>query len=189
MRHSIPILLAVLAVSPLSAAAAPRAPPQTTASPRVDPAAVAAANRLLDAMNYDQLVDRTMNAMIAEAERTVPQKLEAVSGTALPADLKAKLTTVISDFMRRLATANRAEMRQGTALIYARHFTASEINHMIELQRDPVLVKMQVELPQIMTESMALSQASLEQETPRMMEQLKAVIEEYERNKGEKPAT
>jgi hypothetical protein len=60
---------------------------------------------------------------------------------------------------------------------------------MIELQHDPVLVKMQAELPQIMTESMALSQASLDQETPRMMEQLKAVIEGYERNKGEKPAT
>jgi hypothetical protein len=80
-------------------------------------------------------------------------------------------------------------MRQGTALIYVRHFSATEIDHMIELQHDPVLVKMQAELPQIMTESMALSQASLDQETPRMMEQLKAVIEGYERNKGEKPAT
>ena len=187
MRHSIPILLAALAASPLSAA--PAAPPQAPASPRLDPAAVAAANRLLDAMNYDQLVDRTMNAMIAEAERTIPQKLEAASGTAIPDDLKAKLTTVISDFMHRLATANRAEMREGTALIYARHFTASEIDHMIELQHDPVMLKMQAELPQIMAESLALSQASLDRETPRMMEQLKSVIEEYERNKGGKPST
>lgn len=188
MRHSLPILLAALAASPLSAAA-PATPAQAPVSPRVDPAAVAAANRLLDAMNYDQLIDRTMNAVIAESERTIPQKLEAASGTALPEDLKAKLTGVISDFMRRLATANRAEMRQGTALIYARHFTATEIDHMIELQRDPVLMKMQSELPQIMTESMALTQASLDRETPRMMEQLKSVIEEYERSKGEKPAT
>ena len=188
MRHSTPILLAALAASPLSAAA-PAAPPRASVSPRVDPAAVAAANRLLDAMNYDQLIDRTMNAMIAEAERTIPQKLEAASGTALPNDLKAKLMSVISEFMHRLATAHRPEMRQGTALIYARHFTATEIDHMIELQHDPVLVKMQAELPQIMAESMALSQASLDQETPRMMEQLKAVIEGYERNKGEKPAT
>ena len=102
---------------------------------------------------------------------------------------EAKLTTVISDFMHRLATANRAEMREGTALIYARHFTASEIDHMIELQHDPVMLKMQAELPQIMAESLALSQASLDRETPRMMEQLKTIIEEYERNKGGKPST
>jgi len=48
---------------------------------------------------------------------------------------------------------------------------------------------MQAELPQIMAESLALSQASLDRETPRMMEQLKTIIEEYERNKGGKPST
>jgi hypothetical protein len=91
--------------------------------------------------------------------------------------------------MRRSASANRADVRKGVLLIYARHFTVAEIDHMVEMMRDPVMVKMQAQMPQIMVESMALGQASMNREMPRMMEELKAVIEDYVRNKGQKPAT
>lgn len=180
----------IAAASPLTPLAA--APPTTVVAvspPQVDPAAIAAANRLLDAMDYDRLLDRTTSAAIAEAEKSIPARLEAASPQPIPDDLKAKLSTLIVNFMRRSASANRADVRKGVVLIYARHFTVAEIDHMVEMMHDPVMVKMQAQMPQIIVESMALGQASMNREMPRMMEELKAVIEDYVRNKGQKPAT
>jgi hypothetical protein len=192
MRRSLPILFAAATAISSSALGAPAAaPPAPASQPQavVDPAALAAANRLLDAMKYDQLIDRMMDAMIADAERNIPTRLETMAKTSLPEDLKAKLTTIISNDMRKLQTVNRPQMRQGTALIYARHFTAAEIDHMIVLMGDPVMVKMQAEIPQIMTEAIALNQANVEREMPAMLDQLKTVIENYFSKKSEKPSS
>jgi hypothetical protein len=182
MRLLVPLCLAASAAAVQPLAAAPVAPAARPAS--VDPAAIAAANRLLDAMKFEELLDRTMTAVIADAEKTIPARLEAAAKEPIPADLKAKASALIVDFMRRAATANRAEVRKGTALIYARHFTAAEIDHMAEMMRDPVMVKMQTAMPQIMTESMALSQANIDREMPKMMEELQTLLEQYSPDKG-----
>lgn len=176
------IAAAVLAVTPIAPALA--APPPVASTTKVDPAAVAAAGRLLDAIHFDQLLDRTMDVMIAQAEKTLPEKLQAATDEPIPDDLKAKVVGVIEDFMRRTSTANRAEIRKGTALIYAHHFTAAEIDHMAEMMRDPVMIKMQAELPGIMSEAVTLSQASVDRETPQMIEQLKSLIEDYAKTKA-----
>src|SRR4051812_37418546 len=104
MRRSLPILFAAATAISSSALGAPAAaPPAPASQPQavVDPAALAAANRLLDAMKYDQLIDRMMDAMIADAERNIPTRLETMAKTSLPEDLKAKLTTIISNDMRK----------------------------------------------------------------------------------------
>lgn len=188
MRRFIPLLFALLVAVPNAASAVAQtgvAQPKSS----IDAGTLAAANRLLDAMNYEDLMDRTMTAMIAESERSLPAKLEAAVQQPLPDDLKAKLTTFISDYLRHASIANRAEMRKGTALIYARHFTAAEIDHMVELMRDPVMVKMQARMPQIITEAVALGQANMEREMPAMIEKLKSLVEDYLRTKDEQPAS
>jgi hypothetical protein len=154
-----------------------------------DPTRIAAAEKLLDKMHFDQLTDRTVEAMIADAQKAFPAQLEARMGQALPAVLKDKLFAVIAASLRRGMTLNRANMRRGTVMIYASRFTAPELAHMIELQNDPVMVKMQAELPQIMAESAALGSAAMQSEMPRMAKDIEQIVKDYFAANGDKPAT
>ena len=172
--------LAALLCFAAPALAAPAAP---------DVARTEAAEKLLDAMNYDRLVDRTIDAMIADAEKNFPAQMEARVGQPLPVDLKDKLFAVIAKSIRRAMADNRANIRRGTAMIYTSRFTAAEIEHLVELQKDPVMVKMQAELPQIMAESAALGRAAVEGEMPRMQTDLEQVVKDYFAANSDKPAT
>jgi hypothetical protein len=179
MRRSLTCLGLVAALS-LSA-------PLVAAPPAPDAARMAAAARLLEAIHYDSLVDRTMDALIADQQKTFPQRLEAEIGSPLPDDLKAQIFDVIAQSIRSAMTVNRAEMRRGVALMYASRFTAPEIEHLIQLQTDPVMLKMQAEMPGIMTESAALGQAAIQREMPNMTKKLEALIKNYYGKDG-KPA-
>jgi hypothetical protein len=172
-RFCLPLLLLASAASAAPDAGSPV--PQD----RLDAAA-----RLLTAMQYDQLMDATTGRLIAELQRALPAQMEAQSDQALPDDLKQKLAQVTADFMRQQMAANRPEMRKSTMLIYAHHFTADELDHLARLQSDPVLQKMQKELPAIAAETVAFTQAEMQRDTPRLVQQLKAVIAEYFRAKS-----
>jgi len=156
---------------------------------RADPKALASAEHLLEAMHYDQVVDQTMNAMIADAQKTLPARLEEGSKTPMPAALKAKVSEAIVTWVRTSFAANKADMRRACALLYARYFTASELDHLADLQKDPVLIKMRDKMPEIMTETVRLSQAAVARDMPKLRERLQAIIDDYARSGGEKPAT
>ena len=170
---------AYFCAAPLLAAPAP---------PTTDPARFAAAQRLLDAMHYDSLIDRTINAYVADAQKRFPAEIEDRVGP-LPAELKDKLFAVIAASIRHAMNDNRAELRRGTALIYASRFTAAEIDHLTQLQSDPVMVKRQAELPAIMTESAELGHAAVQREMPILARQIEQVVKEYRSEGSGHPAT
>jgi hypothetical protein len=167
-----------------SAVAQAATPVQTHSIAQIDPARMAAAERLLVSMDYDKLMDRTMDALISDAQKSLPQQLEAALKQPLPADLNDKLLALIISSMRRAMAGSRAEMRKGSALIYASRFTAPEIDHLIELQKDPVMVKMLAQLPQITTEGAAMGQAAMEREMPRLKKEIEAMVTDYFRQKS-----
>jgi hypothetical protein len=165
------------------------ATPAIAAPSGPDPARMAAADRLLDAMHYDSLIERTTSAYIAEAEKTFPAQLEQKIGQPLPAELKDKLFAVIASTIRKGIEDNRAALRRGTAMIYASRFTAAEIEHLIKLQGDPEMIKMQQEMPQIMTESIALGHAAMEREMPGLASSIEQVVKDYYAEQKAGPAT
>jgi hypothetical protein len=185
MRRSVVRLFATIACFIALPAVAQAQGPGTPA----DPKAVAAAEHLLDAMNYDRVADQTIDAMIADAQKTLPARLEEGSKTPLPPELKTKISEAIVAWVRNSTAENRAGMRRACALLYARYFTAAELNHLAELQKDPVLIKMQTRMPEIMTETMRLSQAAVARDMPKLRARLQSIIEDYARSNGEKPAT
>lgn len=152
-----------------------------------DVARMAAADRLLDAIHYDDLTNRTVEAIIAEAQKSFPQQMEERLKEPLPADLRDKLFAVIANSIRRATTQNRANIRRGTAMIYASRFTTAEIERLIEIQRDPVMAKMQVEMPQIMAESAALGRAAVQAEMPQMAKDIEQVVKDYFAANGGSP--
>lgn len=169
-RLLLALRLAVIVSAAAPAAAAPAAP---------DAARMAAAGRLLDALHYDELTDRTVEAMIAEAQKTFPKQVEERIGQPLPIDLRDKLFAAIAGSIRHAMSENRANLRRGTAMIYASRFTEPEIEHLIAIQKDPVMVKMQAEVPQIMTESAALGSAAVQSELPRMTRAIEQIVKDY----------
>ena len=169
------------------AVAAP--PTWSPAAAVVDPERLAAADRLLVAMHYDSLVDRTMESVIVQIQNDMPAKLNASMDEPLPTDIVTKLQRMVGVHIRAAFTEHRAEMKRGTELIYCKHFTAYELDRLAQMQSDPVMIKMQSEMPQIATESMKLGQAVVANEIPKLQDEAKALILEYVSGVKEKPAT
>lgn len=167
------------ATAPATAAQNPSANP---AAPAPNPAALAAAERLMEAMNYDKLMDQMMDAMVGQFRQSMPAQIDKITEKMerqLPDELKAKLIDIAITSMDRSIRENKATFRRETALIYARHFTVAEIERLTEIQREPVMVKMLAEMPQIMAESMAMTQAAMADEMPKMLEEVKRTVSDY----------
>jgi hypothetical protein len=177
------VVLTAMAVAGLSLSV-----PTSAAPDGPDPARLAAAEKLMDAMHYDSQIDRTLEAVIVEVENQVGASLSANLSDPAP-ELVAKIKDITGSQMRDTFRVHHDELKRGTALIYAKHFTAAELERLAKLQSDPVLVKMQTEMPQIATESMALSQAMATSGSATLQARIKAAVEEYYRSKGEKPGT
>lgn len=159
------------------------------ARPAIDPSRIAAAEALLDAMHYDRQIERTIDAIIVEVDRSIDKDLSADLSEKLPPDLVARIKGIAHTHMHGLFKEHGAELKRGTALIYASHFTVPELNHLAELQSDPVLVKMQDQLPKIAADNMALTQAVISQESDKVREEVIAAVQDYLQKKGSKPTS
>ena len=165
------------------------AAPATAAQPPSDSARLVAAEHLLKAMNYDLQMDRTIEAIIGEAEHSIGEGLNRQMDQPLPPEVVTKIKAIAETHLRTSFAKHRPNLRRGTALIYAKHFTVAELDRLAALQSDPVMVKMQAEIPQIMAETMALSQAMSTEGQDEMRKEVQAVVEDYLRNKGESPSS
>lgn len=148
---------------------------------------LAAAEKLLDSMQYDKLIDRTLDAVVAETRRSIEANLNQELGGNLPSDLTTKILGIAEAHMRRAVMDHRADLKRGTALIYARHFTTDELGRLAALQADPVMTKMQAETPEITAETMVLSRGLMESAKSGVEEEVKAAVLDYLQRKSEKP--
>jgi hypothetical protein len=188
----IPVSAFVLGVlgTPLAAAPAVVPPPPVATPAKPDPARIAAADRLLAAMHYDSLLQRSLDQLIADGRKSMPGQLTEMVNDSLPPELIGKVQDITEAHIRKTFAEHGAEMKHGAALIYASHFTVAELDHLVQLQSDPVMVKMQSELPKIAAESVALSRAAFIKDMPALIADLKTLVETYKATgKVETPAT
>src|SRR5690349_5459939 len=169
----------------LSSPAVAQEPPRTA----VDPSRIAAAEALLDAMHYDRQIQRTLDAIIVEVDRSIDKDLTEGMAEKLPPELITRIKGIAETHMHGMFEEHGAELKRGTALIYATHFTVPELRHLAELQSDPVLVKMQDQLPKIAADNMALTQAVISQESDKVREEVIAAVQDYLQKKGSKPTS
>jgi hypothetical protein len=163
--------------------------PASSAANAGDPARVAAAEKLLQAMHYDSLIDRTVDSVTAEVQHAIERDINEGLDEPLPPELVGKIKQLAETHMRQVFTSHRADLRHGTLLIYARHFTASELERLAVLQSDPVMAKMQSELPQIAAETMALSQGLVAEGSKEFRAEVKALVEDYLKTKAASPTS
>ena len=176
------LLTSIVAVAALCVGAPAAAKPASPDAPRI-----AAAQKLLDSMQYDKLIARTLDAVVAETRRSIEANLTQELGGNLPSDLTTKILGIAEAHMRRAITDHRAELKRGTALIYARHFTTDELARLAALQADPVMAKMQAEAPQITAETMVLSRGLMDSAKAGVEDEVKAAVLDYLQRKKETP--
>ena len=151
----------------------------------LDPAAVAAANDLFDAMHYremmgsmiPQLVQGMAKAMHDGAEARIKNDSKATpeQKKAALAKMEAELPAAMNQVRTVLADPGLVdEMMAATVPMYARTFSADELKQLAVFYRSPVGVKVLTTMPQLMGEGMKVGQQIMMRRLQPMLEQAQA---------------
>jgi uncharacterized protein len=165
MKHIFAAALVTLSFAMPGAYAQTAAP----AAAQLDPATATAAKEFMDAMKFRD----TMQLSLAQMERQLPQIMLQGATSAIQADPKlnaAQKKDAIASMTKELPEAAKAvaatmndpklmdEMADAVMPLYAKHFSADELRAMTAFYRSPVGAKMVRTMPQLMGESMQISQ-------------------------------
>ena len=150
----------------------------------VDPKAVAAVKDLLEAINYSDMVKRVnaeMSAKLPGLIRAAAQKaIDADSGISAEqrkealAELDRRMPKIVAMLDQVMTDPQvRDEIMDAMPALYARHFTVEEIQEMSRFYRTSAGAKTLTMMPQMMAESMQLSQQILAPRIKAMYERIK----------------
>ncbi len=157
------------------ASAAPAAKPAP-----VDPATAKAVRRLLDTMKFKEM----MSMAFAQMTKSMPDMMHRMAADTIGKNNKmtpeqkkvalAKVDAAIPTSINRMnALFNDPgminEMVEATVPIYARHFTVAEIDQITVFYQSGVGAKMLTLMPQLMEESMVISQKIMMPRLQRLM--------------------
>lgn len=160
--------------------------PAPVTTVRVDPAALAAADRMLTAMGYDRMMQRTCDAMAAQMGPMLKKGIESKTGETVDDALITRLTKIETDFLRE-TLVNAPQIRKAYATLYASKFSVAELDHMAELYRDPVMRKWSEVAPELAAETMPLIQGVVESHRTDLEQKLASAVVDYYSSKADKP--
>jgi len=148
------------------------------------PANTAAVRELLDAMNYRA----TWKASMDQMSKALPNMMRQQGEAAIKADpnlsdaqrqeklkqMEAELPKV-AEVLRGVMSdpAVMAEIESEMVALYSRHFTTAELKQIAAYYRTPVGIKSLQVMPQVMAESMAISQRVTGPRIQKAMEQFR----------------
>jgi hypothetical protein len=184
MRYSMIFVAVATFVAP-PVLATPSAPP-VAQSQKVDPATLAAAERVLTAMGYDRMMQRTCDAMVGQMGPMFRTAIEDKTGEHVDDALIKKLTDIESDFLHKILQES-PDLRRAIALMYAKEFTAAELNHLVELYGDPVMRKWTETAPDMTAEMFPLIHGITETHRGEIEEKIKTAVVDYYAAKKQKP--
>jgi hypothetical protein len=177
-----PMIIATLLAAAVSDAAQNEVSPTVpeVKSQGIEAARIAAAERVLEAMDYDAITEKTIDALAIEGHRQLMGQLQSNPNLSLSRSKMNRLSSTVVEFMRSTMAAHKPNLKRGTALIYARHFSVEELDRLAVLQRDPLMRKFQSELPQISAELMAMNNAMITAEQPKLRAAIQQILQEKE---------
>ncbi len=186
MKKLIAVVCTALAMSLSAPAVFAQAP-----APAADPAALAAVNELFEAMKYREM----MTGMFAQMQQSLGPMMEQGAHAAIDGNkglsaaqkkaAKAKASADLPAFVNRFTSMMNDpkfmdELFAEIAPLYARHFSAAEINQIAAFYKTPVGAKMISTMPALMNESMQISQRVV-------MPRVQAMVLELSQAQGQKP--
>ena len=174
----------IISVSLALIMAVPAWAAEPAAAPAPSPATVAAADRLLVAMDYENMMSQMTESMIAQMGPATKKAIEAEIGKTLDDELVRRITEVQARFLRSSLTKD-PNMRRAIALLYARHFTAPELDRLADLYQEPVMKKWTQVAPALMADMMPLITDMNLARRGDLVEEIKTVVEDYLQEMGE----
>lgn len=170
--------LALLFSSAASAqtSAAPAASTNPANAP--DSATVAAAHRLLTAMDYERMMERMTDSMGSQMAPSLQKAIEEEIGAPVDDELIRRLTDVQTAYLRKVLV-NDSNLRTAMAIIYARHFSAAELDRLTALYADPVMKKWTEVTPDLMGDMMPLMIDLTNAHREELQSEVREVVNDY----------
>ena len=178
------MIFAALAILPSPAVAAPN--PQASQQVKIDPATLEAADRMLTAMGYERMMQRSCDAMVAQMGPMFKRAIEEKTGEPVDDALINKLTAIESEFLR-VQIGNSPDIRRAIATLYASKFSAAELNHLADLYQDPVMHKWTEVSPDMTAQLLPLIQGVAEAHRDELEQKIIAAIADYYAAKKDAP--
>jgi hypothetical protein len=144
-----------------------------------DPAAVAAAREMLVASGFEGQMEQAALQNVQATFNTVLEAREKELGAPMPQELKAGILSLLQADTRALVAEMRKTALDDAARIYARYFTAAEIEELQALQTHPVMVKAQRVSSGLMTELMQLGIKPAAERQPQLQAKIQKLIADW----------
>ena len=172
-------LIAGLALT-LSAPVQGQSPPEEpTTENSATQAALEASYRLLDSTGYDEQLKATIGPMsLLVFDEMLSQNMKK-EGIELEGELKQKLRAAFAEEMGQVVEEFSRDSRIEAALVYARYYSATELDRLSEIYRDPVMQKSLTVGAQLQTELMSVGMDNMRKHQPGIEQRMKAVVEDY----------
>nr|ART35686.1 B377 [uncultured bacterium] len=137
-------------------------------------------------MDFERMMLRTTDAMIAQMGPSLKKSIEAETGETVDDELIVRLTSVQAKFLRT-HIVDDPKVRRAIGILYARHFTAAELDRLAILYRDPVMRKWTEMAPEMMGDWMPLIFGMMNAHGNDPKAELKQTAEDYfaEKNREE----
>lgn len=153
------------------------------AAPAADPQVTAAVKQMFEAMRYREI----MTDMYKQMEASIPANIRRTTTAAVNADPRldaAAKQARLAEMEKRLPAATAAirtlfrdpavtdEILEAMVPVYARHYTLDEVRQLSAFYKTPVGHKSLVVMPQLMAESMAVSNQVLGPRLNKLMQSI-----------------
>ncbi|HEY5724060.1 MAG TPA: hypothetical protein VIT45_17260 [Allosphingosinicella sp.] len=170
------VVAAALLSAPVSAQQASPAP----AAAQPDPAALDAARALLRSNNFEAQLGESARQNASATFNTFLEAAERRQGP-MPADLRQRVERLVLESVDAMVEDMKPTALDEAAAVYARYFTAAEIEELRRLQDNPVLVKFKTFAPSFMSELMQIGARAAAERMPDLQEKLKAETTAWEK--------
>ena len=187
MKKAVAAIATVFAMTGAASSYA-QAPAPAPAASAINPAAVAAARELFDAMNYSVLMKDMMLQMAQGMEQNMRPMLEQTINANKSLDAAEKkqamamiekklpeISKIVEDFIADPTLVD--ELLADAIPMYARNFTVDEIHQIAAFYRSPVGAKMLATMPKLSGEMMQNSQAMMNKRMGPMMEKMMNLLQ------------
>lgn len=171
------LLGAAMLAAPVSAQQAVPAP----ATSQPDPAALEAARALLVSSDFETQMSSGARQNALATFNTFVEAAERRTNAPMPADLRQRIERIVLENVDALVEDMRPTALDDAAAVYARYFTAAEIQELRRLQDNPVLVKFKTIAPSFMSELFQIGVAAAAERMPELQAKVRSEIAAWEK--------
>jgi uncharacterized protein len=135
----------------------------------------------LRTMHSHDMMQKTMQAMLGSMRQMFSEQFEK-DGKAPPADAEKRFNTVMDEVIKGMPLD---EMTEATIPVYQKHFTKSDIDHLIAFYSSPTGQKLLDEMPAIMGESMTAMMPIMMKYVNDSKQRMQQQVKEMEKGAGQ----